>query len=629
MLIKQLGNLSFTHCTEDKTGAFAMKSCLFDNKPLYGHICIKNKILAGIAFFAILLLSYNSGNSMAAAIAFTDIQSHWAQADINIAVNTGYIKGYVDSTFRPDKPVSRAEFVSMLNAAFKVSMSGIGSSYKDIKSSDWFAGDIESAVNAGYMDIYAGDTFIPNQPLTRQEAAVLTSNLTKIVTGDERTFKDGDQIEVWAKQQVYALVSAGILNGNPDGYFMPYAEITRAEAVALINRAKTYKDSTPYNASLTVTGSTVNIRSGPDTSYSVVTKVNRGNKLNVLLHSSNDWYKVTIDGLSGWIIGGFVAVSNIAGRGGAVDRGDSSNSGTGPAGQNASGGGTDPAGQNASDGGTDPAGQNASGGGTDPAGQNASDGGTDPAGQNASDGGTDPAGQNSSDGGTSSAVQNGLEDGTSSAGQPDSAVSDNSGEVTGPSEGMDQNSGSSKLVVIDAGHGGYDIGASGLNGALEKDINLAIALKLSDYLKNAGYNILLTRSDDTFVSLKDRSAAANNANADIFISIHCNVSLNHEAGGTEVLTEPASLNPVYDQQEDSKHLAGLVQEELVKVLGLKNRGVKDQDLSVCRETNAPAILIETAFIDNSYEEKLINDTAVQDKVSAAIKIGIDNYFAKH
>lgn len=538
-----------------------MKSRLLANIYLGRHICIRKKILAGIVFSGILLLSYNSGNSAAAAGIFTDIQSHWAQADINIAVDAGYIKGYVDSTFRPDMPVSRAEFVSMLNAAFNVPASGVGTSYRDVKSNDWFAGNIESAVNAGYMDIYAGDTFMPNQPLTRQEAAVLTSNLTKIFSGDKKAFKDGEKIEVWAQQQVYALVSAGIINGNPDGYFMPYGEITRAEAVALINRTKTYVGTTPLHASLTVTGSTVNIRSGPDTSYKAVSSVNRGTKLNAVLHSSNNWYKVTLGEQSGWITGDYVTISDITGRGGDVDRGGNADRGAGP------------------DGGTGTAGQDSSGSGAGSTGQS---NGT----------GTD---------------------------NPNTAI-DASGEA-------DRNNGG-KLIVIDPGHGGYDNGATGFNGTLEKDINLAIALKLSNYLKEAGYNILLTRSDDTFVSLKDRSAAANNANADIFISIHCNVSLNHEAGGTEVLTEPVSSNPVYNQQEDSKRLAGLVQNELVKILGLKDRGVKDQDLSVCRETNAPAILIETAFIDNNYEEELMKDTAVQDGVSAAIKRGIDNYFSK-
>ena len=574
-----------------------MKSRLLAGICLDRYTCFKNKILACVVFSGILLLSLNSGNSAAAAVIFSDIRNHWAQADINIAVDAGYVKGYVDSTFRPDMPVSRAEFVSMLNSAFNVTVSGTGASYKDVKSSDWFAGNIEAAVQAGYMDIYAGDTFMPNQPLTRQEAAVLTSNLSKIRSGEKKDFKDGDEIEVWAQQQVYALVSAGILNGNPDGYFMPYAKITRAEAVALINRAKLYLDSTPLHASLTVTGSTVNIRSGPDVSYGIVSSANRGSELNAVLHSPNNWYKVILGEQSGWITGDYVTISDTAGRGGKVDRGGNADRGTN------------------SDVGTVLPEKADSENGSDLPGQDGFENGSDLPGQDSTENGNDLSGQGSSAGGTDQ------------EGQSDSTGTDGSNNGIDTSGEADRNIGG-KLIVIDAGHGGYDNGATGLNGTLEKDINLAIALKLSDKLKEAGYKILLTRSDDTFISLKDRSAAANNANADIFVSIHCNVSLNHEAGGTEVLTEPVSSNPVYNQQEDSKRLAGLVQAELVKILGLKDRGVKDQELSVCRETNAPAILIETVFIDNSHEEELIKDTAVQDGVSAAIKQGIDGYFSK-
>lgn len=516
---------------------------------------IKNRILTGFIFLGIFLSVFSGDNSLAATISFEDIQGHWAQTDIKKAVDTGYVKGYPDSTFRPDMTVTRAEFVTMLNAAFAVPLDGIGSSFEDVKSSDWFANDVWSAVNAGYLDVYTGDAFKPNQPLTRQETAALTANLTKIAPGgDKRIFKDGSQIAVWARQQVDIMVSVGVINGYPDGYFRPDGDITRAEAVAIINRARTYLDSTQMHASLTVTGSTVNIRSGPDTSYSVITKVNSGNILTTSLHSSNDWYKVTLGDLSGWIIGDYVTVSDItdsgvdADRGGDVDRGGSSGS---------------------------------------------SDG---------SDSETDPVGQTGSTG------------------------SDDSDTVSDPSEEVDQNSDGIKLIIIDAGHGGVDDGASGRNGTKEKDINLAIALKLSYCLKDAGYSILLTRPDDTFISLDDRSIFANSAKADIFISIHCNASRKHDAGGTEVYTEPVSLSPVYQQQEDSKRLAALVQDELVKTLGLEDRGIKEQDLSVCRETNAPAILIETAFIDNISEDRLLNDPVFQDKTAAAIKQGIDCYF---
>ncbi|MEN6312719.1 MAG: N-acetylmuramoyl-L-alanine amidase [Clostridiaceae bacterium] len=560
---------------------------------------LKNKLITGIVLSGILLILFGSGFSMAAAISFTDIQDHWAQADISRAVDAGYIKGYTDSTFRPDNTVSRAEYITMLNAAFAVPMDGTDSGFKDVKSVDWFARDVWSAAKAGYTDIFTGDMFSPNQPLTRQEAAVLTADLAEIVSEDNVPFKDEDQIADWALPQLNALASVGILNGHPDGYFRPSGNITRAQATAIINRTKIYEGSVQLQASLTVTGSVVNIRSGPDTAYSVVTKVSRGNILTACLHSSNNWYKVMADGLNGWITGDYVKADESDGRGEHTDRGGNSGrtDGAGNVNKGENTGNTDNTGNMNNTDDTESA-ESTAGNGNEP----------DPGSSNESAGG---AGSTGSTGSTGSIG--------GSAGTGNSENTDNSTDNANSTE-------KNKLIVVDAGHGGKDDGATGLNGTKEKDINLAIALKLSEYLGNTGYNVLMTRSDDAFISLKERSLLSDAANADVFVSIHCDVSQYHNAGGTCVFTEPASGNPVYEQQEDSKRLAGLVLNELANILCIKNRGIREQDLSVCRETNTPAILIETAFIDNENEEKLLNDPSFREKAAIAIKLGIDSYF---
>jgi len=531
------------------------------------HLAKINKLLAGFVLSCLLVAVFNSANFAAAGIVLNDIQGHWAQTDINRAVDAGYVKGYTDATFRPNTPVKRSEFVTMLNAAFGVPDGGTGSKFLDVHENDWFAENIWSAVNAGYMGIYTDNILNPNLPIPRQEAAALTANLAGIVAGaDAKAFTDADGIAEWAREQINAMVSAGVMDGYPDGSFRPDGKITRAEAVALINRAQTYSGSRKVTALLKVTGSIVNIRSGPDTSYSVLKKAYGGDMLDASLLSANNWYKVNVGGTAGWVIGSYVS---------AVKLIDVEDKGGEPNGQGGA----------ASD-------------------QNG----------NVSRGGDAGRGTVIGSETTGSAIQTG---GTGT---------DGSGSGTNNSAGLDQNGMNGRLVVIDAGHGGYDDGATGPDGLKEKNITLSIALKLSELLKGAGYNTLLTRSDDTFVSLPDRSLKANASKADIFVSIHCNSSEYHTGHGTEVYTEPDRLSPVYKQQEISRYLAGLVQNELSKALGLTDRGTKEKDLAVCRETNLPAILVETAFIDNREEELLLNDPSFQDKAAAAIKQGIDRYF---
>lgn len=524
----------------------------------------RNRLLAGIVLAAVLLTVFNSIGPSKADVIFRDIGGHWAQTDIGRAVDAGFVTGYPDATFRPDMPVKRSEFITMLNAAFGVPDGGSRTKFTDVRDSDWFAREVRSAVNAGYMDIYTGDMLYPDLPIPRQEAAALTANLAGSFPGvSTKVFSDADAIADWARSQINELVGAGIMGGYPDGSFKPDRSITRAEAVALINKALIYEESEKVSASLRVTGSVVNIRSGPDTTYGILKKVYSGDMLEASLLSANNWYRIDAGGTAGWIIGSYVDVQNIV-KNPPEENGDLPEQGS-------------------------------TGLGTD---------------ENTSRGG-EPGRETGTDGGA------GATDGTETDG-----VMGTDGSTTGSAVRTD-----GRLVVIDAGHGGYDDGATGPSGTREKDITLSIALKLSVQLKSAGYAVLLTRSDDTYVSLPDRSLTANNANASIFVSIHCNSSEYHNGHGTEVYTEPARSNPVYKQQEESRALAGFVQSELTKALGLTDRGIKEKDLAVCRETNLPAILIETAFIDNPEEEMLLSDPFFQDNAVMAIKRGIDSFFS--
>jgi len=172
------------------------------------------------------------------------------------------------------------------------------------------------------------------------------------------------------------------------------------------------------------------------------------------------------------------------------------------------------------------------------------------------------------------------------------------------------------IICIDPGHGGKDPGAAS-NEVKEKDINLAISLKLASKLIGAGHKAVLSRCDE-FVELYNRAEYANSIGADIFVSIHNNAAGNTEAQGTETLYYPGS--------EKGERLARLVQDELVKKLQRPDRGIKPREkLIVLKCTHMPAILIECGFLTNPTERKLLQDDGFQRLAAEAIAEGIEKY----
>ncbi len=163
------------------------------------------------------------------------------------------------------------------------------------------------------------------------------------------------------------------------------------------------------------------------------------------------------------------------------------------------------------------------------------------------------------------------------------------------------------LVVIDAGHGGYDPGAKYGNQVLEKEINLDIALRLNKLLKDSGVETVMTREKDVFVELRERANIANKLNADLFVSIHNNWIGIPSVSGTETLYYPSSesINGL-----TGKVFAQLVQDELIRSLGTVNRKIVPRpNLVVLNSTKMPAVLAEIGFISNKSErKKLMSDS---------------------
>ena len=179
------------------------------------------------------------------------------------------------------------------------------------------------------------------------------------------------------------------------------------------------------------------------------------------------------------------------------------------------------------------------------------------------------------------------------------------------------------IVCIDPGHGGHDPGAVGPTGLKEKDVTLAVAKKIAKMLQDVDVDVQLTRDTDkhlglmTSADLSTRAKMANNAKADAFVSIHCNAAANQTATGTETYHYPNSAG--------SSKLAGALQKHLVAALGLPDRGVKQANFAVLRETKMPAALVELGFISNPAEGELLMDPVFQARAAQAVARGIAGF----
>lgn len=172
-----------------------------------------------------------------------------------------------------------------------------------------------------------------------------------------------------------------------------------------------------------------------------------------------------------------------------------------------------------------------------------------------------------------------------------------------------------KLIILDPGHGGSDAGAVGSSGKYEKNLVLQIADKLKAALENSGYSVMLTRPDDTFVSLENRAKIANNTNAFAFVSIHANSFSGPSAKGLEVYT-------MYGADHS---LAQDVLDSILAKTGQINRKVKEAGFYVIKYATMPSILIETGFISNPQEEAFLWNEENQNKIVQGIVAGIKKY----
>lgn len=219
------------------------------------------------------------------------------------------------------------------------------------------------------------------------------------------------------------------------------------------------------------------------------------------------------------------------------------------------------------------------------------------------------------------------------------------------------------VIALDAGHGGRRIGAVGPDGLLEKDVTRAVVARLAEDLRARGYEVVLVRQGDDDVDLHERVRRANDAGADVFVSIHCNAvagrrTRRHVRGietyflsadatdeaarrlaeaendGADAAGGGASDDPlaailldlaVSAAHEDSSLLAADVQQSLVKTTGWPDRGVRQAPFAVLNGAAMPAVLVEVGFLTHPTEGRRLGQAKVQKRLAQAVGVAVQAF----
>ena len=234
--------------------------------------------------------------------------------------------------------------------------------------------------------------------------------------------------------------------------------------------------------------------------------------------------------------------------------------------------------------------------------------------------------------------------------------------VSGPSVLAADGAGADRfdVIVLDAGHGGHDEGATGPSGLHEKDLVLDVTRRLARRLEKRGLKVILTRREDRFLSLEERTAVANDARADLFLSIHANASKSRKPRGIETYfasleaTDDAAretaerenmafgaaapdfaqddplaaiLGDLIETQhlQESSEFAKLAQKELELLSRARSRGVKQAPFVVLMGVQMPASLVEIGFLTNPEEEKGLRRAGRRDAIAAALADAVEDF----
>lgn len=218
------------------------------------------------------------------------------------------------------------------------------------------------------------------------------------------------------------------------------------------------------------------------------------------------------------------------------------------------------------------------------------------------------------------------------------APDDNSARYPGQ-----QNDTGLPMVIVDPGHGGKDDGTK-WRGLAEKDLTLDVGRRLEAYLKEAGFPTRITRTDNTFISLEERTRMGNDYDDAVFVSIHFNSSTDTESSGVQVHypVHKNIQNPEWDwagffsksqkpvsNPKLSEELAGVIVETLANRTMARNRGIHADDFYVIHHTRCPAVLVEAGFVSNLFEAQLLTNSDYRDRIARGIAEGVASYVKSH
>ncbi|WP_199616792.1 S-layer homology domain-containing protein [Paenibacillus alkalitolerans] len=200
-------------------------------------------------------------SALAALEPLKDMRGHWANHDVQLLRERGVVSGFPDGTYKPGNPVSKAEFITMLNKAMGFQKTQVPL-FSDVSAKDWFYGEVAKAISAGYLqgEYRDGGELKPSAPITRQEAASMIMKAFRfepskdLATLRAANFKDSSQIDQWRKAAIDAIMAKNIMGGFPDRTFKPKDKVTRAQVAAIMNRVFELNGSVASNAPASSSG---------------------------------------------------------------------------------------------------------------------------------------------------------------------------------------------------------------------------------------------------------------------------------------------------------------------------------------------------------------------------------------
>ncbi|OWA33979.1 hypothetical protein B9G55_16715 [Saccharibacillus sp. O16] len=204
---------------------------------------MKKRMMASSILVVMMLLQLFAPVGVERASAnYPDIEKHWASASIYKWIEKGWITGYPDDTFRPDAPITRAEFLALLHrSSGSIYHTESARNYKDVSKGVWYYQDVTQGFGSHLVSGYPDGSFRPDLTITRQEASTLLGPLLSFDSIPETTvdqFYDHEYISAWSLPHVNKLLALGIMSGYPDHYFKPGKPLSRAEAMILIERTQ-------------------------------------------------------------------------------------------------------------------------------------------------------------------------------------------------------------------------------------------------------------------------------------------------------------------------------------------------------------------------------------------------------